>query len=250
LARLERERDKQSREGERKSRDDTAFRMATRMDSADAYRAYLDGCADDGCGHRAEVQAALSRLERSPAAGSPDGDRVTLEQVVAKVAREQGDKDAYEAAARADSETAYRQYLGNCHEHGCGYHLQASSRLAALQQREREQTAGQAEERRRQAPVAKLRSYFSFANSGQVDAALACLNSPRALSRKILESLTSVQLHELGLQRIGSDRAYVLLDWTGTTRDGKTERYRGQVPMVLRHGEWRIESFGQMKPVK
>ena len=41
--------------------------------------------------------------------------------------------------------------------------------------------------------------------------------------------------------------AQVPIDWTGTTRDGKSERYRDLVPLVLRDGVWRIERFGGMK---
>ena len=235
--------------------------MATRMDSTDAYRSYLDGCVEDGCGHRAEAQVALDRLNRSAEAARraqddtrrAEAERLTREQAEqgwARAAREQRDKEAYDAAARTNSEGAYRQYLGNCYENGCAYKSQAEGRLAEPGQRQREEDARQAEERRKQAPVVKVQTYFGHASAGQVDAALACLDKPRPSSRKILENLASVQLNELRLESSGIDTASVLLDWTGKTRDGKTERYRGPIPMVLRNGDWRIESFGQLKLVK
>ena len=158
---------------------------------------------------------------------------------LAMAGRAQRDRDAYDAAARANTEAAFRQYLSNCYEIGCGYKPVVDSRLADLE-RQRGATETQA------APVLMVQSYFAYAGSGQVDAALACLDNPKPSSRRVLENLASAQLNELRLESMGADRAVVFLDWTGRARGAKTQRYRGTIPMILRGASWRIETFGQL----
>lgn len=220
----------------RKARDDAAFATAVSTGTAAGYRTYLVNCAADGCLHRGEAEQAWASRVR--------GER---------------DAAAFAGARGADSEAAYRQYLNTCCENGCAYRAEAGQRLAAIEQRRREEEARQAEQRRReeeaqqaeqrrqQAPVDKVRAYFDHAAAGRIDAAIACLDNPKPSSRNVLKNLASANVNELRLESIGSNRAQVFLDWTGTTRDGKNERYGGLVPMVLRDGDWRIESFGQLQ---
>ena len=276
---------------------DDAFVLAARMNTPEAYRGYLAGCAAAGCPHRDEAQAALERLaltaerERTEAArvalmketdryesvryerdaaafararaadtaaayrGYLDtcaadgcGQRAAAEQAWGERVRGERDVGAFNTARGADSEVAYRAYLDTCHENGCAYAALARQRLGELETARRAAEARAAAARQaqeaQQAPVKALVAYFDHARAGRLDAALASLENPKPSSRKVLENLASVTLNEARLDTIGADSAQVLIDWTGTTKDRKSERYRGLVPMVLRDGTWRIGSFG------
>jgi hypothetical protein len=202
--------------------DAAAFARAQAADTAAAYRAYLDTCAADGCGQRA-----------------------TAEQAWAQRVRGERDASAFNAARGVDSEAAYRAYLDACHENGCAYAALARQRQGELESARRaEADRAAAAQEAQQAPVKALVAYFDHARAGRVDAALACLDNPRPSSRKVLENLASVTVNEARLDGFGADSAQVLIDWTGSTKDRKTERYRGLVPMVLRDGTWRVGSFG------
>jgi serine/threonine protein kinase len=45
--------------------DDRAYSVARGVDTERAYRTYLEGCAADGCGHRAEAEQAIARILRA-----------------------------------------------------------------------------------------------------------------------------------------------------------------------------------------
>ncbi|MBP8285145.1 MAG: hypothetical protein KAX46_14735, partial [Chromatiaceae bacterium] len=100
-----------------------------------------------------------------------------------------------------------------------------------------------AEERRRQAPVARVRAYFDYLGARQVDEALACLLSPTKGSRKIVENIRTAQILELRLDGIEESTARVWIDWTGTTFDGTQQRWRGPIPLQWNGTDWKIETF-------
>jgi uncharacterized protein (DUF2344 family) len=234
LARLD-DLDRQEAARQRVQRDDAAYAQARREDTGDSYLAYLGTCADNGCGHHVEVEQALARKLKS----------TTEQEKIQQAAR---DEALYAAAQRANTETAFRQYLNNCQATGCGHRSEASAKLAELEQQRRATEARQAEERqaeerRRQAPVARVRAYFDYLAAHQVNEALACLLSPTKGGRKIVENIRTAQIHELRLDGIEASTATVWIDWTGTTLDGTQQRWRGPIPLQWNGTDWKIETF-------
>ena len=234
LARLD-DLDRQEAARQRVQRDDAAYAQARREDTGDSYLAYLGACADNGCGHHVEVEQALARKLKS-ATEQEKNRQAALDEAL------------YTSAQRANTETAFRQYLNNCQATGCGHRSEASAKLAELEQRRRATEARQAEERqaeerRRQAPVARVRAYFDYLGARQVDEALACLLSPTKGGRKIVENIRSAQVHELRLDGIEESTATVWIDWTGTTLDGTQQRWRGPIPLQWNGTDWKIETF-------
>ena len=94
----------------RRDRDDAAYEVARHQDIAPAYRSYLEHCAADGCGHQAQVQAAMEALARADA---------------------QSDDAQYAKAQRADTGDAYLAYLNACTTSGCRHEAAAKQRLAS-----------------------------------------------------------------------------------------------------------------------
>ena len=234
LARLD-DLDRQEAARQRVQRDDAAYAQARREDTGDSYLAYLGACADNGCGHHVEVEQALARKLKS-ATEQEKNRQAALDEAL------------YTSAQRANTETAFRQYLNNCQATGCGHRSEASAKLAELEQRRRATEARQAEERqaeerRRQAPVARVRAYFDYLGARQVSEALACLLSPTKGSRKIIENIQTAQIHELRLDGIKESTARVWIDWTGTTFDGTQQRWRGPIPLQWNGTDWKIETF-------
>ena len=121
LARLD-DLDRQEGTRQRVQRDDAAYAQARREDTGDSYLAYLGACADNGCGHHVEVEQALARKLKS----------ATEQEKIQQAAR---DGALYAAAQRANTETAFRQYLNNCQATGCGHRSEASAKLAELEQK-------------------------------------------------------------------------------------------------------------------
>jgi serine/threonine protein kinase len=217
--------------------DDAAFARAEREGSGDSYATYLQQCAAHGCGHREEAEQAVARILRTALVQGLKELQSAAEQQAA------GDEALYTAARQADTEGAYRQYLDRCADTGCGHQEEANRRLAELDQQRRAAASRQVEEGRRQAPVARLRAYLEYLAAHQVEAALACLNTPASGSRRVIENIGKVQVHDLQLKEYADTRATVWLDWTGTTHDGKQQRWRGPVPLVWNGADWKIETF-------
>lgn len=132
---------------QRKAADLKAYTQAINADTKAAYQGYLDNCAANGCGFRAQAEQRLDALqirrERSEeqaalARGAADqAARATeLEQQIEQLS-EALDRTAFERAKRADTETAYRSYLDNCNATGCWHREPAEIRLAQLTARMR-----------------------------------------------------------------------------------------------------------------
>jgi serine/threonine protein kinase len=241
LARLD-DLDRQEGTRQRVQRDDAAYAQARREDTGDSYLAYLGACADNGCGHRAEVEQALARKLKTAL------EQKLVEQKAAASQQAARNDALYTTAQRINSEAAYRQYLNNCQETGCTHRSEASAKLAELEQQRRATEARQAEERqaeerRRQAPVVRVRAYFDYLAAHQVNEALACLLSPTKGGRKIVENIRTAQIHELRLDGIEASTATVWIDWTGTTLDGTQQRWRGPIPLQWNGTDWKIETF-------
>jgi serine/threonine protein kinase len=97
----------------RRRRDAVAYAEARNENSIEAYRRYLNTCADNGCGRRSDAQRWLADLE-------------TI------AARTRRDADAYAEARTENSIEAYRRYLNTCADTGCGKAAEAKQRLERL----------------------------------------------------------------------------------------------------------------------
>lgn len=91
--------------------------------------------------------------------------------------------------------------------------------------------------------MAKVRAYFKHVRANKVTAALACLATPNRGARAAIERIRSIQIKELRLQDNNETSARVWVDWTGVTRDGIQERWRGLVPLRWDGADWKIETF-------
>lgn len=128
---------------QRREDDLDAYRRAISADTEAAYRRYLEGCAERDCGYRRQAQERLVALQMTPAAtsgGRPPTSREASEQAARATELEQRieqlmaelDRNAFDAAKRADTQIAYLEYLDSCSATGCWHRKPAEARLAQL----------------------------------------------------------------------------------------------------------------------
>jgi formylglycine-generating enzyme required for sulfatase activity len=113
-----------------------AYSRAVGVNTAAAYRRYLDQCAEWGCRYRMQAEQRLDALQTTAEQAAQQLALVGQGAEQAKRADQLDrlkttlDQAAFGYAQEADSERAYRDYLESCAVVGCGHREQAKARLA------------------------------------------------------------------------------------------------------------------------